>query len=83
VDGPGKLLASGRDGDIFELGDDGTLVLRRTRDGRSLASEARILEHVHAAAFIRSIAAGSTAARYLRYSSLEPFHAARKAGVPS
>jgi aminoglycoside phosphotransferase (APT) family kinase protein len=49
VDGPGKLLASGRDGDIFELGDDGTLVLWRTRDGRSLASEARILEHVHAA----------------------------------
>jgi aminoglycoside phosphotransferase (APT) family kinase protein len=49
VDGQGRLLASGRDGDIFELGDDGKLVVRRTRDGRSLAGEARILEHAHAA----------------------------------
>lgn len=49
MDEPGKLVASGRDGDIYELGDDGALVLRRTRDGRSLAGEARILEHVHAA----------------------------------
>jgi len=46
VEEPGKLLASGRDGDIFELSDE--LVLRKTRDGRSLAGEARILEHVHA-----------------------------------
>jgi tRNA A-37 threonylcarbamoyl transferase component Bud32 len=46
MDGPLRLLASGRDGDIFELSDE--LVLRRTRDGRSLADEARILEHVHA-----------------------------------
>jgi aminoglycoside phosphotransferase (APT) family kinase protein len=43
---PLKLLASGRDGDIFELSD--ALVLRKTRDGRSLAAEVRILEHVHA-----------------------------------
>jgi aminoglycoside phosphotransferase (APT) family kinase protein len=43
----GPLLARGRDGDIYEYGSD--LVLRRTRDGRSLAGEARILEHVHAA----------------------------------
>jgi aminoglycoside phosphotransferase (APT) family kinase protein len=64
VDEPGALLASGRDGDIFELGDDGTLVLRRTRDGRSLAGEARILEHVHAAGLpvprVHELRAGDT-----------------------
>lgn len=41
---PGALLASGRDGDIFEFGPG--LVLRRTRDGRSIEHEARIIEHV-------------------------------------
>ncbi len=39
-----ELLASGRDCDIFDLGD-GT-VLRRQRDGRSLAAEAAVLRHV-------------------------------------
>lgn len=41
---PGKLLASGRDGDIYEYGRG--LVLRKTRDGRSLEQEARVLEYV-------------------------------------
>jgi len=39
-----KLLSSGRDGDIFELSPD--LVLRKTRDGRSIAHEARIMRFV-------------------------------------
>lgn len=42
---PGPLLASGRDADIFEYGDG--LVLRRSRDGRSIANEARIMDYVH------------------------------------
>ena len=37
----GALLASGRDGDIFEYGPG--LVLRKTRDGRSIAHEARVM----------------------------------------
>jgi aminoglycoside phosphotransferase (APT) family kinase protein len=39
-----KLLASGRDGDIFEYAPG--LVLRRTRDGRSIAHEARTIQYV-------------------------------------
>jgi len=39
-----KLLARGRDGDIFEFAPG--LVLRRTRDGRSIAHEARIMRYV-------------------------------------
>jgi hypothetical protein len=35
----GALLASGRDGDIFDFGPG--LVLRKTRDGRSFEHEAR------------------------------------------
>jgi aminoglycoside phosphotransferase (APT) family kinase protein len=46
---PGPLLASGRDADIFEHGP-GT-VLRRARDGRSIAAEARLMEHLHAVGF--------------------------------
>src|SRR5581483_1208369 len=42
---PGKLIASGRDADIFEYGPG--LVLRRAREARSLADEARIMEYVH------------------------------------
>jgi aminoglycoside phosphotransferase (APT) family kinase protein len=38
-----KLLASGRDGDIFEFAPG--LVLRKTRDGRSIAHEARIMRY--------------------------------------
>ncbi len=41
---PGPLLASGRDGNIYEFGPG--LVLRKTNDGRSLADEARIMEYV-------------------------------------
>lgn len=41
---PGRLLASGRDCDVFEYGE--RLVLRRARDGRSQASEAEVMEHV-------------------------------------
>jgi len=40
----GALLASGRDSDIFEYGPG--LVLRRARDGRSLESEGRTMDHV-------------------------------------
>jgi tRNA A-37 threonylcarbamoyl transferase component Bud32 len=39
----GPLLASGRDGDIFEFGPG--LVLRKTRDGRSIEHEARVMEY--------------------------------------
>lgn len=46
TDAPGPLLASGRDGDIFELGPG--LVLRRARDGRSIEGEAKIIEYVRA-----------------------------------
>ena len=38
-----RLLAAGRDCDVFDLGD-GT-VLRRTKDGRSLEAEAVVMEH--------------------------------------
>src|SRR5580704_5968747 len=38
---PGPLLASGRDSDIFEYGPG--LVLRRSREGHSMASEARTM----------------------------------------
>jgi aminoglycoside phosphotransferase (APT) family kinase protein len=41
---PGRLIASGRDADIFEFGDG--RVLRRSRKGRSLAVEARTMEFV-------------------------------------
>ena len=40
---PGALIASGRDGDIFEFGND--LVVRKTRDGRSIEHEARIMRY--------------------------------------
>jgi aminoglycoside phosphotransferase (APT) family kinase protein len=46
---PGPLIASGRDADIFEYGPN--LVLRRSKDGRSIASEARIMEYLHAQGF--------------------------------
>jgi aminoglycoside phosphotransferase (APT) family kinase protein len=43
-DAPGPLLASGRDGDIFEYG--AGRVLRRTRGGRSIAHEAEVMRYV-------------------------------------
>jgi aminoglycoside phosphotransferase (APT) family kinase protein len=43
---PGELLASGRDSDIFDVGPG--LVLRRSRRGRSMAEEARVMEHARA-----------------------------------
>lgn len=43
---PGELLASGRDSDIFEYGRG--LVLRRSREGHSMAVEARTMEHARA-----------------------------------
>lgn len=46
---PGVLLAAGRDADIFEYGPG--LVLRRSRDGRSMASEAQIMEYVRSQGF--------------------------------
>ena len=39
----GALVASGRDGDIFEFGDG--LVLRKTRDGRSIEHEACVMRY--------------------------------------
>jgi aminoglycoside phosphotransferase (APT) family kinase protein len=41
---PGPLLASGRDSDIFEYGEG--LVLRRSREGHSMETEARTMEYV-------------------------------------
>jgi aminoglycoside phosphotransferase (APT) family kinase protein len=43
---PGPLLASGRDSDIFECGP--KLVLKWSRHGRSMATEARTMEHARA-----------------------------------
>src|SRR6478752_523003 len=43
-DPPRKILASGRDGDIFEFAPG--LVLRKTRDGRSIAHEARTMRYM-------------------------------------
>ena len=40
----GRLLARGRDGDIFELGPHH--VLRKARGGRSIAQEARVMQYV-------------------------------------
>lgn len=42
---PGRLIASGRDADIFEFGPG--RVLRRSRAGRSLAAEAAAMEFLH------------------------------------
>jgi aminoglycoside phosphotransferase (APT) family kinase protein len=39
----GALIASGRDGDIFEFG--AGMVLRKTRDGRSIEHEARVMRY--------------------------------------
>ena len=43
---PGRLIASGRDSDIFEYGEG--LVLRRSRHRRSMVEEARVMEHARA-----------------------------------
>lgn len=43
---PGPLIASGRDADIFEYGSN--LVLRRSRERRSLVEEGRIMSYVRA-----------------------------------
>ena len=44
MDAPGNLIAAGRDADIFECGKE--KVLRRSRNGRSQALEARTMEFV-------------------------------------
>jgi aminoglycoside phosphotransferase (APT) family kinase protein len=44
MEAPGDLIASGRDADIFEYGQG--QVLRRSRNGRSMTDEARIMEFV-------------------------------------
>jgi len=41
---PGPLLAAGRDSDVFEYGNG--LVLRRSREGKSMTNEARTMEYV-------------------------------------
>jgi aminoglycoside phosphotransferase (APT) family kinase protein len=57
-----KVLASGRDGDIFEFAPG--LVLRKTRDGRSIAHEARTMRYVAEHGFpvprIEEVRAGGT-----------------------
>jgi tRNA A-37 threonylcarbamoyl transferase component Bud32 len=59
---PGPLLASGRDADIFDLGDG--RVLRRTKSGRSIEPEARIMAHVvehgYPAPAVHDVRAGGT-----------------------
>jgi aminoglycoside phosphotransferase (APT) family kinase protein len=45
VTGPGPLIASGRDADIFAYGEGNRLVLRRARTGRSMEYEARVMEY--------------------------------------
>ncbi len=45
----GRLLARGRDADIYEGGPG--LVVRRARDGRSLRHEAEVMEHVRRAGY--------------------------------
>ena len=42
-----QLLAQGRDAEIYDLGDG--RVLRKAKDGRSLAAEAAVMAHAHAA----------------------------------
>ncbi|HTT58415.1 MAG TPA: phosphotransferase [Acidimicrobiales bacterium] len=46
---PGKLIAEGRDSNIYEFGHG--KVLRRSRNGRSQANEAKIMQHVRARGF--------------------------------
>jgi aminoglycoside phosphotransferase (APT) family kinase protein len=46
---PGEVIASGRDADIFDYGPG--RVLRRSRVGRSMENEARIMEFVRARGF--------------------------------
>jgi serine/threonine protein kinase len=57
-----KLLASGRDGDVFEFAPG--LVLRKTRDGRSIAHEAStmryVAEHGYPVPRIEEVRAGGT-----------------------
>ena len=59
---PGPLLASGRDGDIFEFGPG--LVLRRAKSGRVIEGEARVIayarEHGYPAPEIHEVRAGGT-----------------------
>lgn len=43
----GRLLGRGRDAEIYDLG--GGRVLRRAKDGRSLAAEAAVMAHAYAA----------------------------------
>jgi aminoglycoside phosphotransferase (APT) family kinase protein len=59
---PGPLLASGRDGDIFELGPG--LVLRRAKSGRVIEHEARVIAYAHEHGYpvpeIHEVRAGGT-----------------------
>jgi aminoglycoside phosphotransferase (APT) family kinase protein len=57
-----KLLASGRDGDVYEYGPG--LVLRKTRDGRSIEREARTMQYAAEHGFpvprVEEVRAGGT-----------------------
>ena len=58
----GRILASGRDGDIYEFGPG--LVLRRAKDGRVIEGEARVIsyaaEHGYPVPQIHEVRAGGT-----------------------
>jgi aminoglycoside phosphotransferase (APT) family kinase protein len=62
VNDPGRLLASGRDGDIFEFGPG--LVLRRAKGGRVIEREARVMEYAAAHGYpvprVHDVRAGGT-----------------------
>jgi aminoglycoside phosphotransferase (APT) family kinase protein len=62
VTSTGPLLASGRDGDIFEYGPG--LVLRRARGGRVIEREARVMEYAAAKGYpvprVDAVRAGGT-----------------------
>jgi aminoglycoside phosphotransferase (APT) family kinase protein len=62
ADRTGEVIASGRDGDIYEYGPG--LVLRRTRDGRVIEPEARVIAYAEARGYpvphVHDVLAGGT-----------------------
>jgi aminoglycoside phosphotransferase (APT) family kinase protein len=62
VPDPGRVIASGRDGDIYEYGPG--LVLRRTRDGRVIEHEARAIAYAEEMGYpvphVHDVLAGGT-----------------------
>jgi aminoglycoside phosphotransferase (APT) family kinase protein len=81
VKAPGPLIASGRDSDIFDYGPH--LVLRRYRDGRPMADEARtmqyLLEQGYPVPAIDSVSDDGTAVSMQRIEGLSMVDAMAKA----